>query len=52
LPTGGRSVYDFAIPRRDLRPTPAEAAAAIREVERWYPDPAALRSAVERWYMF
>jgi hypothetical protein len=51
LPTGSLSVYDFAVPRHDLAPAPAEAARFIREVEVRYPDLAALEDEIDRWYV-
>jgi hypothetical protein len=48
--TGALSVYDLAVGRRDLLPSPAQATAAIQEVERRYPDPATLQRDVEGWY--
>jgi hypothetical protein len=51
FPTEGLSVYDFAVAYREVLPTPEEAAAAIGEVERRYPDPGALRREIERWYL-
>ena len=51
LPTEDRSVYDFAVPRHDLVPSPDEAARFIREVEARYPDPAALEAEIARWYV-
>ncbi|MGH7263278.1 MAG: hypothetical protein ACREMB_00290 [Candidatus Rokuibacteriota bacterium] len=51
FPTETLSVYDFAIARRDVLPTPGEGVAAIGEVERRYPDPETLRREIERWYL-
>ena len=50
LPAATISVYDFAVPTRDLVPTPEEAAASIRLVETRLPDPGAAQAAVDRWY--
>lgn len=50
LPTSGMSVYDFAGAPRDLVPTETEADAFVREVERRYPDPAALEAEIARWW--
>jgi hypothetical protein len=50
LPTGRLSVYDFAVTRRDLVPSSAEAAAAIGEIERRYPDLAVLEREIDRWW--
>jgi hypothetical protein len=50
LPTGAFSVYDDVAGRAELTPTDAEADAAVREVERRYPDPAALDAEVARWW--
>jgi hypothetical protein len=51
LPTGALSVYDFAVACRDLVPSEAETEALIREVERRYPDAAALERELARWWM-
>ncbi len=51
LPTGTFSVYDFAVPRRDLVPTPAESARFIRQVEACFPDVDAVEREVERWWV-
>jgi hypothetical protein len=51
LPTAALSVYDFGMARRDLLPTPEEAAAFIRAVERRFPDPAELQRAIDGWYL-
>ena len=50
LPTGGRSVYDFSVPCRDLVPAAGEAETWIAEVERRYPDLATLDREVARWW--
>jgi hypothetical protein len=50
LPATTISVYDFAVPTRDLVPTPEEAAASVRLVETRLPDPDAAQAAVDRWY--
>ena len=50
LPPINRSVYDFQVPSHDLAPTPAEGEALIEQVERTYPDLAALEGEVARWY--
>jgi hypothetical protein len=51
LPTATLSVYDFAVPNRDLAPGPDEANAMFRQVEAWAPDPAALAPEAERWWV-
>jgi hypothetical protein len=51
LPTAAMSVYDFATAPLDLVPAPAEASAFVEEVERRYPDPAALQQEIDRWYL-
>lgn len=51
LPTATTSVYDFAMARCDLLPTPEDATRFIREVERRYPDPRVLRREIDRWYL-
>jgi hypothetical protein len=51
FPTGGLSVYDLAIPKREVLPSPGEAAGAIEEIERRYPDLRVLEREVERWYV-
>jgi hypothetical protein len=51
FPTAGLSVYDLAIPSRELLPTGDEATAAIEEVERSYPDRRVLEREIERWYL-
>jgi hypothetical protein len=50
LPTERLSVYDFAVTLRDLVPSPAEAAAAIDEIERRYPDLGVLEREIDRWW--
>jgi len=50
LPTETLSVYDFAVPPPDLAPTEAEADELVRDVERRYPDAAALQREIARWY--
>lgn len=50
LPTQALSVYDFAVPRRDVLPEAHEADRFITEVERRYPDPRALELEVARWW--
>ena len=49
LPTEAFSVYDFAVAPPDLAPTEAEADELIRDVERRYPDAAALQGEIARW---
>ncbi|MGQ0550698.1 MAG: hypothetical protein ACT4PY_13625 [Armatimonadota bacterium] len=51
LPTGALSVYDFAVPRRDLIPTPRQAARFIRDVEARFPDLDVLGREVARWWV-
>jgi hypothetical protein len=50
LPTTGLSVYDFAVPRRDLAPDPGEIPGFIGEIETQYPDPEALEQEIGHWY--
>jgi hypothetical protein len=50
FPTAGLSVYDLAIPSRELLPTAGEATVAIEEVERRYPHPQALQLEIDHWY--
>jgi hypothetical protein len=50
LPTETLSVYDFAVAPPDLAPTEAEADELIRDVERRYPDAAALQREIARWH--
>jgi hypothetical protein len=49
LPTQTLSVYDFAVAPPDLAPTEAEADELIRDVERRYPDAAALQREIANW---
>ncbi|MGH2403309.1 MAG: hypothetical protein ACRDGN_02490 [bacterium] len=51
LPTEAFSVYDFAVARRDLIPTPRQAARFIDEVEARFPDMHALEREVARWWV-
>ena len=51
FPTAGLSVYDLAIPRREVLPSPGEATSAIEEVEQRYPDLRVLEREIERWYV-
>jgi hypothetical protein len=51
LPTTTLSVYDFAVPRRNVVPMPEEAADFIGEVEQQYPDLDMLQRDIERWYI-
>jgi hypothetical protein len=51
LPTTGLSVYDFAVPRHEVKPPEEEADAIVREAEARYPDPAALARDVDRWWV-
>ena len=44
------SVYEFAIPARDVVSAPDEAAARIEWVERRYPDPGTLEEEINRWH--
>jgi hypothetical protein len=50
LPTATLSVYDFRVPCDDLVPTPAEVERFIAEAATAWPDAAALRHALSRWY--
>jgi len=50
LPSESISVYDFAIAAHDVVPAPEEAAGAIEQAERRYPDPDALQQEIDRWY--
>jgi len=50
LPTGARSVYDFGFAALDVTPSEAEADAMVREVERRYPDPAAIEHEIATWW--
>ena len=51
LPTAGMSVYDVAVACRDLVPTADEADAAVREIERRYPDVTAVAREVDAWWV-
>lgn len=51
LPSAAFSVYEFAIPTRELVPAPPEANRAIGEVERQYPHLERLQDEVARWYL-
>ena len=51
LPTTTLSVYDFAVPRRDVVPTVEEVTRCIGEVEQQYPDLDVLQQDIDRWYM-
>ncbi len=51
LPAATISVYSFTVPTRDLVPTPDEADAFVRLVETRFPGPAAVQSAIDRWYI-
>jgi hypothetical protein len=51
FPTAGLSVYDLAIPRREVLPSLDDVTAAIEEVERRYPDRRVLEREIERWYV-
>ncbi|HXJ78336.1 MAG TPA: hypothetical protein VMS64_06590 [Candidatus Methylomirabilis sp.] len=50
LPTESLSVYDFTAPPSVLVPTEADAEHFIRQVERRYPDLAALDREMARWW--
>ena len=50
LPTGAMSVYEFAVPFRDVVPSADEADTLVRHVEDQYPDRGALARAVDRWW--
>jgi hypothetical protein len=50
LATGAMSVYDFCVPCVDLVPAASEADAVVRDIERRYPDPAAVAREVQRWW--
>ena len=50
LPTETLSVYNFAVAPPDLAPAEAEADELIRDVERRYPDAAALQREIARWH--
>ena len=49
LPTTTMSVYDFAVARRDVVPSPEDAARFIRAVEAQCPDLAVLEREIDRW---
>jgi hypothetical protein len=51
LPTTTLSVYDFAVPRRDVVPTMEEVTHFIREVEQQYPDLDVLQQDIDCWYV-
>ena len=51
LPTTTLSVYDFAVPRRDVVPTMEEVTRFIGEVEQQYPDLDVLQQDIDRWYV-
>jgi len=51
LPTTTLSVYDFAVPRRDVVPTIEEVADFIGEIEQQYPDLDVLQKDIEHWYV-
>ena len=51
LPTTTLSVYDFAVPRRDVVPTVEEVTRCIGEVEQQYPDLDVLQQEIDCWYM-
>jgi hypothetical protein len=51
LPTTTLSVYDFAVPRRDMVPTMEEVTHFIGEVEQQYPDLNVLQQDMDRWYI-
>jgi hypothetical protein len=51
LPATMISVYDFAVPTRDLVPTADEAAACVRLVEKRFPDPLAVQATIDQWYI-
>ena len=50
LPTREMSVYEFSVPCRDVIPGAGEAGMWLSEVERRYPDLAALDREVARWW--
>ena len=50
LPTEDLSVYDYAVAPTSLAPTEADAERFIHQVERRYPDSAALDLAIARWW--
>jgi hypothetical protein len=51
LPTTTLSVYDFAVPQRDVVPAIEEVTACIGEVEQQYPELDMLQQDIERWYV-
>jgi hypothetical protein len=51
LPTTTLSVYDYAVPRREVVPTMEEVTRFIGEVEQQYPDLDVLQQDIDRWYM-
>jgi hypothetical protein len=51
LPTTTLSVYDFAVPRRDVVPTMEEVTHFIGEVEQQYPDLDVLQQDIDGWYV-
>jgi len=51
LPTTTLSVYDFAMPRRDVVPTVEEVTYFIGEIEQQYPDLAMLQQDINHWYL-
>jgi hypothetical protein len=51
LPTTTLSVYDFAMPRRDVVPTVEEVTYFIGEIEQQYPDLAMLQQDIDHWYL-
>ena len=50
LPTAMLSVYDFAMARTSITPSPAEVERCIQEVERRYAGPEALQRDIAQWY--
>jgi hypothetical protein len=51
LPTADVSVYDVAVPRRELTPDPLEIEDLIAEVEARHPDVQTLEREAQRWYV-
>lgn len=51
LPARGMSAYAFTFQPHEVVPAPDEAAAAVREVERAYPDRSRLEDEIDRWYV-
>jgi len=51
LPPMTLSVYDFAVPRRDVVPTVEAVTHFIGEVERQYPDLDVVQQEIDRWYV-